>query len=541
MSETDAIDSKKKQNNDEEDNVASEKKESNWTTFGYSCLFGVFMAIITWLIASNIVFFTRIGDEALAKIFPKDPSKTPYEPDDDSSPVEKCDDTGMIEVDGNNIDPWAYKLPETLPSVPTAPPGGALGNLAGAAAGAALSAAESSPQGQAAELAAKNLGVELPPISSKEPGQGGGGIVDKIANLTKDAAKKLTKDTTIKFKFPYTWMNPFNDCAPDEENRGKFYTGKAKANSAYKSDGKISDKTDIYDNWKDAVAKRIKVLKPMQEALETRRKQITAVNPNDPGLDTIKKELTQVKAAINYLKPGWKYFPWPMWSGRWWSQSASNIKNWIATSTQYSFITERRVLQYIFKKLKPLMSGQNAASDQNPAQQEENSYLYGLFAMILNIIITYLIIHSSMAIGTLVNIWAQFSGAKYTKYETTEEGGKYEKTSNWGRGIKYTIIGMCFGMLNFMWSFGVGIIQYIEIMYKFLMYPIINNFSEWKDNVQITAKFLPILYGMLITMAAWTSLEPIYGNTMFITMIVYIIKTNKSNNNEIAKAKKGQT
>jgi hypothetical protein len=576
MSETDAIDSKKKQNNDEDDNVASEKKESNWTTFGYSCLFGVFMAIITWLIASNIVFFTRIGDEALAKIFPKDPSKTPYEPDDDSARVEKCDDTGMIEVDGNNIDPWAYKLPETLPSVPKKSDAGALGNLAGAA----LSAAESSPQLQAAEAAAAALGVpgpeaaaalaqkavlgapiemedlsekpDLPPISSdiksntdpmptRGPGKRGGGIVDKIANLTKDAAKKLTKDTTIKFKFPYTWMNPFNDCAPDDENRGKFYTGKDKANNAYKSDGKISDKTDIYDNWKDAVAKRIKVLKPMQEELETRRNEITAINPNDPGLATIKKELTKVKAAINYLKPGWKYFPWPMWSGRWWSQSASNIKNWIATSTQYSFITERRVLQYIFKKLKPLMSGQNAASDQNPAQQEENSYLYGLFAMILNIIITYLIIHSSMAIGTFVNIWAQISGAKYTKYETTEEGGKYEKTSNWGRGIKYTIIGMCFGMLNFMWSFGVGIIQYIEIMYKFLMYPIINNFSEWKDNVQITAKFLPILYGMLITMAAWTSLEPIYGNTMFITMIVYIIKTNKSNNNEIAKAKKGQT
>ena len=574
MSETDAIDSKKKQNNEQDDNVASEKKESNWTTFGYSCLFGVFMAIITWLIASNIVFFTRISDDKLAEIFPKDPSKPPYEPDSESAPVEKCDDTGMIEVDGKNIDPWEYKLPENLPSVPTGPPGGALGNLAGAA----LSAASKSPQGQAAfgaaglgaaGLGAAGLGAaglgDIPmddlsekpgllPISSninpnpnrnpsKGPVQGGGGIVDKIANLTKDAANKLTKNTTIKFKFPYTWMNPFNDCAPDDDNIGKFYTGKdkGKANSAYKSDGKISDKTNIYDNWKDAVDKRIKVLKPMQEALETHRNQITAVNPNDPGLDTIKKELTKVKAAINYLKPGWKYFPWPMWSGRWWSQSASNIKNWIATSTQYSFITERRVLQYIFKKLKPLMSGQNAASDENPAQQEENSYLYGLFAMILNIIITYLIIHSSMAIGTLVNIWAQFSGAKYTKYETTEEGGKYEKTSNWGRGIKYTIIGMCFGMLNFMWSFGVGIIQYIEIMYKFLMYPIINNFSEWKDNVQITAKFLPILYGMLITMAAWTSLEPIYGNTMFITMIVYIIKTNKSNNNEIAKAKKGQS
>ena len=146
-----------------------------------------------------------------------------------------------------------------------------------------------------------------------------------------------------------------------------------------------------------------------------------------------------------------------------------------------------------------------------------------------------------MAIGTFVNIWAQISGAKYTKYEKTDEGGKYEKTSNWGRGIKYSIIGGCFGMINFMWAFGVGIIQYIEIMYKFLMYPIINNFSEWKDNVQLTAKYLPILYGMLITMAAWTSLEPIYGNTMFITMLIYIIKTNKSANNEIAKAKKGRT
>lgn len=581
MSETDAIDSKKKQNNDEDDNVDSEKKESNWSTFGYSCLFGVFMAIITWLIASNIVFFTRLGDGALANIFPKDPSKPPYEPDKDSAPAAKCDDTGMIEVDGNNIDPWTYSIDGKLPSVPTRPPRGALGNLAAQsphvqAANAAFGAAGLGSEGLAA-LGSEALGaagpgsdedgtemvslealkrarleeqgqldndielLDMKDVNDKRkstmptggPGQKGGGIVDKIANLT--------KDTTIKFKFPYTWMNPFNDCAPDDDNIGKFYTGKSKANSAYKSDGKISDKTDIYNNWKDAIDARIKVLKPMQEELETRRNQITAVNPNDPGLATIKKELTKVKAAINYLKPGWKYFPWPMWSGRWWSQSASNIKNWIATSTQYSFITERRVLQYIFKKLKPLMSDQNAASDENPAQQEENSYLYGLFAMILNIIITYLIIHSSMAIGTLVNIWAQISGAKYTKYETTDEGGKYEKTSNWGRGIKYTIIGMCFGMLNFMWSFGVGIIQYIEIMYKFLMYPIINNFSEWKDNVQITAKFLPILYGMLITMAAWTSLEPIYGNTMFITMIVYIIKTNKSNNNEIAKAKKGQS
>jgi hypothetical protein len=334
-------------------------------------------------------------------------------------------------------------------------------------------------------------------------------------------------------------MNPFNDCAPNGDNRGKFYIGED--NSAYKSDGKISGKTNIYDNWKDAVDKRIKVLEDMKKPLNERSAAITANNPNDTdGLNKIKKELTKVKAAINYLKPGWKYFPWPFFNGRWWSQSTSNIKNWISTSTQYSFITERRLLQYIFKKIKPLIGGQNAASDQNPAQQEENSYLYGLFAMILNIIITYLIIHSSMAIGTFVNIWAQFSGAKYTKYEKTEEGGKYEKESNWGRGIKYTIIGCCFGMINFMWAFGVGIIQYIEIMYKFLMYPIINNFSEWKDNVQITAKFLPILYGMLITMAAWTSLEPIYGNTMFITMLIYIIKTNKSNNNEIAKAKKGQ-
>ena len=69
-----------------------------------------------------------------------------------------------------------------------------------------------------------------------------------------------------------------------------------------KSDGKISDKTDIYDNWKDAVAKRIKVLKPMQEALETLRKQITAVNPNDPGLDSDKKGINSGKSRNQLFK-----------------------------------------------------------------------------------------------------------------------------------------------------------------------------------------------------------------------------------------------
>ena len=96
----------------------------------------------------------------------------------------------------------------------------------------------------------------------------------------------------------------------------------------------------------------------------------------------------------------------------------------------------------------------------------------------------------------------------------------------------------CFGMINFMWSFGVGCIQYIEIIYKFLMYPLINNFSDWKENVSITAKYLPIIYGMLITLAAWANLEPLYGNVMFITLLIYIIKNNKSMNAEIKKAKR---
>jgi hypothetical protein len=169
------------------------------------------------------------------------------------------------------------------------------------------------------------------------------------------------------------------------------------------------------------------------------------------------------------------------------------------------------------------------------ALQDENSYLFGLVGIILNMIMASLIIHFALTAGTFLNIWGQISGTKYTDY-SKDKG--YTKESHWGSGIKYSIIMGCFGMINFMWSFGVGCIQYIEIIYKFLMYPLINNFSDWKENVSITAKYLPIIYGMLITLAAWANLEPLYGNVMFITLLIYIIKNNKSMNAEIKKAKR---
>ena len=136
--------------------------------------------------------------------------------------------------------------------------------------------------------------------------------------------------------------------------------------------------------------------------------------------------------------------------------------------------------------------------------------------------------------GTLVNVWGQITGAKYSGIDGD---GKLTKTHTKG-SLLYTIIFCCMGFLNFMYAFGVGIIQYIEVIYKFLMYPILNNFSEWKDNISITSKYLPIIYGFFILMAAWTNLEPIYGNVMFITLLVYIIKLNKDNNAAIKKAQK---
>ena len=228
------------------------------------------------------------------------------------------------------------------------------------------------------------------------------------------------------------------------------------------------------------------------------------------------------------------YFHPSIVSFKWWSQFGSNVGNWIASSTQYSFITERRLLQFIFKKLQFIFGNKEKAQSDDLADEESNSFAFGFFGMILSIVITYFITHFAMMAGAIVNAWGQISGTKYMSYSENEG---FKKESNWGRGLKYSLIFGLMGFMNFMWSFGVGVVQYIEIIYKFIMYPIINNFDEWKTNITTTIQYLPLIYGMLITMAAWTSLEPLYGNVMFITLIVYLFKQNKAHNDAIKKAK----
>ena len=48
------------ENKDDDTKDDDTPKENKWDVFGSSCLFGIVIAIITWLIASNIVFFTRL-------------------------------------------------------------------------------------------------------------------------------------------------------------------------------------------------------------------------------------------------------------------------------------------------------------------------------------------------------------------------------------------------------------------------------------------------------------------------------------------------
>ena len=504
MSETDAIDLKKQQKNeDNNDDNDDTKKESNWKTFGWSCLSGVFLAIITWLIASNIVFFVRLPQKYLNEIFPKDPNDPPYAPSEDYVRTEKCS-TKAPDIDGENL--WE-----------------AAKNIKPIDAGKALA---SSDVGPAANMAAA-LGVPpipgaIPPIPGELGGQSGGGLKDEIMNRV--------KSTTSKYSFPYKWMYPYSDCRPEEKDTiTNFYVGDDSNNVYDGRTGKLSGKNDpekYYTDWK---AHKEAMIKAIDKKIDAQNTEITNGRTNNvENMGTMEENLKKMKKIKAKIEP-------PFYKGSWWVQFGRNLKNWISTSTQYSFISERRIMQFIFKKSKVIFGEQDTSSMSDLALQDENSYLFGLVGIILNMIMASLIIHGAMAIGTFVNIWGQISGTKYTDY-SKDKG--YTKESHWGRGIKYSIIMGCFGMINFMWSFGVGFIQYIEIIYKFLMYPLINNFSDWKENVSITAKYLPIIYGMLITLAAWANLEPLYGNVMFITLLIYIIKNNKSMNAEIKKAKR---
>jgi hypothetical protein len=519
MSETDAIELKKQQKNeDNNDDNDDTKKESNWKTFGWSCLSGVFLAIITWLIASNIVFFVRLPQKDLNDIFPKDPSAPPYAPDKDYEQTEKCS-AKAPDIDGENLWEAAKNIKPIVAGKADAPANPLLG-AASTAANLATEAAEKSPQAKIAEAA---LGASGVPGAPAIPGtQDGGGLKDEIMNRV--------KSTTSKYSFPYKWMYPYSDCRPEEKDTiTNFYVGDD-SNNVYDRTGKLSGKNDpekYYTDWKTHKETMIKAIdkKIIAQNIEITNGSGENKAENLGDMEENLKKMKKIKATI---EP-------PFYKGAWWVQFGRNLKNWISTSTQYSFITERRIMQFIFKKSKVIFGEQDVSSMSDLALQDENSYLFGLVGIIVNMILASFIIHIALTAGTVLNVWGQVSGTKYTDY-SIDKG--YTKESHWGRGIKYSIIMGCFGMINFMWSFGVGCIQYIEIIYKFLMYPLINNFSDWKENVSITAKYLPIIYGMLITLAAWANLEPLYGNVMFITLLIYIIKNNKSMNAEIKKAKR---
>ena len=541
MSDTDAIDSKKDKNN-KEDNTTQDntKKENNWSTFGYSCIFAIVLAIITWLMASNIVYFVRLPQEMLNKIFPKDPKKPPYAPPDDYVQTKKCTRRSTVIIDGQEQSVWdvAKDLKVIMydgSSKTSRPNTGAKPVI-----NDAVSAATNLLNNPTAENLAKPGADQLRNMLG-----GGKGIMENITNKI--------KDTTSKYAFPYTWMYPYSDCAPDatKDTQSKFYMGDVKIddgtnkassiftdalphnNSVYNTNGKINDPTII--NQPEIWAGRTSIIQgAIKKLMSDQKQQINEAKKEKEKNGGNEENMKEMETNLKNLKALYAYFHPSIVSFKWWSQFGSNVGNWIASSTQYSFITERRLLQFIFKKLQFIFGNNEKAQSNDLADEESNSFAFGFFGMILSIVITYFITHFAMMAGAVVNAWGQISGTKYMSYSENEG---FKKESNWGRGLKYSLIFGLMGFMNFMWSFGVGVVQYIEIIYKFIMYPIINNFDEWKTNITTTIQYLPLIYGMLITMAAWTSLEPLYGNVMFITLIVYLFKQNKAHNDAIKKAK----
>ena len=544
---TDAIETKKK----ETEKPKPVPKENNWKTFGYSCIFSLFIAALTWLIASNIVFFTRLPTELLNKIFPKDPTKPPYAPDEDFTRKQKCTrKIPKVELNGTEYTAWnAAKHIQITKSDETAPPSplGDAMQLAAASNPMAKAALSALPPGATDAMAKTAMGAlshgptgalakEAMNVMAKSPeAKAALGALQKGGGLKDDIMNKL-QDNTPKFRWPYTMMNPFSDCVITADTITDFYMSEdlkddkiPGKNKVYTDDGKLVDRDrhDYYEKWSEYMSKKAKEIstkiKEQKHEISTGKKN--QVSPKN--MEAMKENLKSIEKIQKYFKP-------TFFSGQYWKQFFHNIGNWLGSSTQYAFVKERTLLQWIFEKLGKIVK-KTSDNSTDLADQHPNNYLFGLIGIITNMVISYLIIHFTMISGTVLNIWGQISGSKYTDYD--EETGELSSTSNWKKGLIYSFIGGCLGMMNFMYAFGVGVIQYIEIIYKFIMYPILSHFDMWKENCRKTVKYLPIFYGMLLTTAAWASLEPIYGNVMGITLFAYILKANSNNNAAIKKAK----
>lgn len=532
---------------DNEENNNEEEKTNDWKTFGFSCLFGVILSFISWIIGSNFIFFATMPDNILSKIFPDDPTKQPYAPKSKEEFKLKKKKKCSIKRPDDDFNPWKIENPikddgksnvssQALGAVNELGKTGMMGTSATIAnkaltsgSGSALLNNATGELGANIPASANALGTNISGKTTKLPITtsmvGGDEKKKSLFGKAEETANKITENLTKSlndpdFKWPYTMMYPFSDCNdPDDKTITDFYyEDNGNKGQIFDKEGNlvkdIPATIKTYEDYKkfieEQLEKIVKNIKDQKKIIKNAQKKGTG------DIEAMNEKLQQYKKAQKFYNAGPGFF--------------NNIKNWMGSSIQYAMIKERSILNWIFKKLRVFFDGQNANDSDDLSLKKPNYFLFGFFGIIINIILAWFILHIIMMVGMILGGIGELFGKKY------EFDGSV--SSNWKKGLLYTLImGFCFGIS--MWiPVGIGVFQYLEIIYKFIAYPILNHRDEWINNCKSTFIYLPYFYGFLVICAAFANLEPIYGNVMTLTYIVKLIHSNLKKNKEIKEASK---
>jgi hypothetical protein len=561
MSDTDAIDDKKDTNNDENN---SEEKSNNWNAFGGSCIIGLPLSVVGGIMASNITYFTSLSDDRLDEIFPSDSSKEPYAASKGYKTKSKCS-----EKKPTKFDPWE-EIPKPIPndanykpSAASAAMSGALaaveknpalemGSMAANATGvpdpkALAASAASDPTKLAAAatgvdtskltnsvadpskaLAAAATGVDTSKLTgatdplganlvnaATNPQKKGGGmkeIKEKMKENTDKMVEKIKEDK--KFGWPYTWKKPYSDCARQTGTINNYYyevKGNAKGQIYDKEGTLLPDAFNNFDEYQDFVANKQTKITDFIKEQKSNINQAKKANNN--------QLVQEMNSRLKDYKQLQKYY-----NGSFFKNVFRNAKDWIASSAEYAFIKERSMLKWLCKK------GKIFNSDKGDIESaKKNEFIFGIVGIIINVIIVLFILHYILFIGGGLSFWGSLSGVNYQNDN--------KKANNWKRGILYTLL-LGFGQVALFTAAGVGLSQYFGFIYKMVIWAMVNDFGKWKDNIKKNLKYFPFIYGMLVILAAWASLEPLYGNVMAIVWLIMLLKSNSSRNAEIKKADK---
>lgn len=207
-----------------------------------------------------------------------------------------------------------------------------------------------------------------------------------------------------------------------------------------------------------------------------------------PTIPELNKEVNHKllnKLGIGNVK-GW---PYNLYKKELFPSLSQGFSNWFSSSTAETYITQRKLLKSLFGFFSPDMDGEedkNLFSSQ-PLQMVISPFIkaLGLFIVpILAFIVTFI------------------------KLFTNTKGG-----------VIYAFMGL---FLAYSWiiTFSIATLQTVQFYLTLIFVPLLSNYKEVLKTIYYNRGFLGFLFGAMVVMSAFNSLEMIFA---IVGLIIYIL------------------